>query len=387
MTRRRIVHLLASHKWTGPADGVVSLCRDLSADHHLRFFCRPDGRRLLADQAVLRGVTPETELRLDPHRPAAIGGDLLRLLRILREEKPEILHLHLSVDHFLGAIAARRAGRFVRVVRTIHHSQTIRHRPLRPWLYESLTDGFITLCESDRLRLKASYRLTGTPVQVIHGAVDVRRFHPDLDARPIRSEFGIGNTTPVIGMVARFQPHRRHDLMLRAMVKINRVLPTARLILVGRGEHQPALERQIEDLGLTRRVHLAGYRDRDLPEVYAAMDATVLLASGSDGSCRAALEAMAVGRPVVGFHVGALPETILEGVTGHLLSEENEEPLAACLVALLTDRPRLRTMNEAARKRVESEFSPSERARKTQAFYEEVIARSDHAREKSACLP
>jgi glycosyltransferase involved in cell wall biosynthesis len=374
MSNLKIVHLLASHKWTGPAEGVVTLCRDLkNHGHDVRLFCTPNPRRLLADQAVRRGVTPETELWLAPKHPVLTIMDVVRLKDILRRERPDILHLHLSADHWIGALAARWAGDRTRVIRTIHHSRTIERRLFRSWLYDSLTDGFVTLCDKDRDRLRRTYRIESKPVSVIHGAVDTDRFGLDAEARLGRAEFGLKMTTPVIGMVARFQPHRRHEVMISAIERLQKDVPLVRLLLVGRGEHQPVIEKLVKDRGLEQRVIFTGYRDRDLPQIYAAMDVAVQLAAGSDGSCRAALEAMAVGRPVVGFPVGALPETVVEGVTGHLIPEGDADKLAGCLAGLLSDRPQLQAMGDAARKRIEAEFTEAVRLKRTEAFYSSLI--------------
>lgn len=379
MLSLKVVHVLASHKWTGPAEGVITLCRDLrAAGHRVRIFCTPNPRRLLADQAAQRGIVPEEALRLTGKNLFQTLWDIRRLKGILDEERPDILHLHLSTDHWVGGPAARWAGGGCRVVRTIHHGHTLQPRILRSSLHGSLTDGFITLCRRDRDELKRLYRLGSKPVAVIHGAVDIHRFHPEQEVRLGRSEFGLGNSTPVVGMVARFQPHRRHSLMLETMARLQKDLPTVRLLLVGRGEHQPVIEEMARNLGLGQRVIFAGYRDRDLPQIYAAMDVCVLLASGSDGSCRAALEAMAVGRPMVGFPVGALPETIVDGVTGHIVKEGNAEVLATCLGTLLSDRHRLQAMGQASRKRIESDFSEAGRLRETEKFYETVL-KSGHS--------
>ena len=151
MPKLKIIHLLAGHNWTGPAEGVVTLCRDLkNHGHDVRLFCTPNPRRLLADQAVQRGVLPATDLWLAPKHPILTALDIRRLKNILRQERPDILHLHLSADHWIGALAARWAGGSTRIVRTIHHPRTIERRLFRSRLYESLTDGFVTLCERDR---------------------------------------------------------------------------------------------------------------------------------------------------------------------------------------------------------------------------------------------
>lgn len=371
MTRPlNVIHILASHKWTGPAEGVVTLCRDLKQrGHHVRFFCTSDPRRLLTDKAIERGVIPEEGLWLSPKHPILTALDVGRLRQLLKKERPDILHLHLSADHWIGALAARWSTVSTRVIRTIHHPRTIRPRPARRWLFESATDGFITLCDQDRQELLRCYQVGSKSMAVIHGAVDTARFHPDLDSRPIRAEFGIGPSTPVVGMVARLQPHRRHEIMLEVLVRLKKLLPTVRLLLVGRGERQPALEDQTRELGLERHVIFTGYRDRDLPSVYAAMNVKVFLAGGSDASCRAVLEAMACGLPVVAFPVGALSETIVSGVTGYLVSEGDIEQLSRRLAELLGDRGKARKMGEAARQRIEEAFTEEHRASRTEDFY------------------
>src|SRR5207245_229982 len=83
----------------------------------------------------------------------------------------------------------------------------------------------------------------------------------------------------------------------------------------GQIEARPRLEALVADTGLSDHVVFTGYRDRDLPAVLAAADCFVLMAAGSDESCRAALEAMAAACPVVARAVGALPDTVVHGET------------------------------------------------------------------------
>ncbi len=116
-------------------------------------------------------------------------------------------------------------------------------------------------------------------------------------------------------------------------------------------------EKLVQELGLGDRAVFTGYRDRDLPAVLGAADCFALMAAGSDDSCRAALEAMAAGRPVVARRVGALPETVVHGETG-LLVDENTGDVAAALERVLADRARARIMGLAGRRRAEQEFGP-----------------------------
>src|SRR5262249_7521568 len=158
----------------------------------------------------------------------------------------------------------------------------------------------------------------GAPARSVHrvgGVVDTARFAADSrGAAKIREEFQVASA-PLIGCVARFAHGRGHQALLEGFQLLRRERPDARLLLVGKGERRQALEAAVKALGLERRALFAGYRDSDLPAVLHALDIFVLLGAGSDESCRAALEAMAAGRPVVGAPVRALPEAIVHRET------------------------------------------------------------------------
>ena len=370
----KIIHLLSSYRWTGPADGVVSLCEGLTKKgHHVQLFCSQNPGNLVAQKAEAKGVETVTSLHLSTQKPLLSLLDIPRLRRILIRTLPDILHLHLSVDHWVGSMGTVFLPTQAKIIRTIHHPRALNARPFRQWLYGLKTDAFVTLSESDRKRLHDQFKVDRNRTMVIKGAVDTLNFHPDHDPRPIRAEFGIKSTAPVVGMVARFQDYRRHDLLIKSIAALKEKLPMIRLLLVGRGEHREALEALVRSLGLVHHVLFAGYRDQDLPQVYAAMNVMVLLASGSDGSCRAILEAMSCGVPVVAFPVGALPETIVEDVTGHLVPDGDLDQLTRTLSALLGDRNRMIRMSESARKHMEKYFQEKHRVEKTERFYESLI--------------
>jgi glycosyltransferase involved in cell wall biosynthesis len=104
-------------------------------------------------------------------------------------------------------------------------------------------------------------------------------------------------------------------------------------------------------------VIFTGYREDDLPEVLAALDVFVLLAPGSEGSCRAALEAMAVGKPVVAARVGALQDIVLDGETGLLIEPHAHTALAYAISRLCRAPEHARQMGLRGRQRIERLFS------------------------------
>jgi len=207
--------------------------------------------------------------------------------------------------------------------------------------------------------IEARCREVGIPASRVvwtPGIADTTRFAPDADGRTIREEFGLGSV-PVVVTVSRLAANRGHETLLAGFKTLLAQAPSARLLVVGKGERREHLERVAAELGLGGAAIFTGYRDRDLPAVLAAADCFVLMGAGSDESCRAALEAMAAARPVVARRVGALPETVIDGQTGVLLDDDGADSVAAALARVLADPGAARAMGAAGRRRAEEVFN------------------------------
>jgi glycosyltransferase involved in cell wall biosynthesis len=202
--------------------------------------------------------------------------------------------------------------------------------------------------------------------------VDLARFAPAPSDKAVRDSLGLAPEHRVIGIVARAQRHRRFELLLEAAARLVRSDATVRLVVIGRGTHieqtavQPAAR-----LGIADRVLFAGYRTDDYADVLRCCDVFTFLVPGSDGGCRALLEAAACGIPAVTSRRGALPELVEDGRTGILVDEEPER-LAAAWQALLDDPRRRAEMGRAARARAEREWSPEQLVARVDALYQAI---------------
>ncbi|HME92285.1 MAG TPA: glycosyltransferase, partial [Myxococcaceae bacterium] len=151
-------------------------------------------------------------------------------------------------------------------------------------------------------------------------------------------------------------------------------LPQARLLIVGRGEALADLQAEVAHDGLQRNVIFAGYRSgAQLAAAYRTLDAKVLLAEGNDGTCRAMLEAMACGRPVIAYRFGAPAEVIADGVTGKLVDTGDLGGLKSALLKLLSDRALCTRMGAAARSQVAT-FTQAARGEAVERFLADVLA-------------
>ncbi|MGH8055947.1 MAG: glycosyltransferase family 4 protein, partial [Candidatus Entotheonellia bacterium] len=133
-------------------------------------------------------------------------------------------------------------------------------------------------------------------------------------------------------------------------------------------------------------VIFAGYREEDLPEVLAALDLFVLLAPGSEGSCRAALEAMAMGKPVVAGHMGALADIVLDGETGLLVDTDSPSDLAQAICRLILAQEDAQQMGVRGRQRVETHFSRDRQVQDVLALYHRLCATPSRRSQLDPCI-
>ncbi len=193
--------------------------------------------------------------------------------------------------------------------------------------------------------------------------VDVDRFRPDADGGAVRERHGLGDA-PVVVCVSRLVPRKGQDVLVAGWSSVLARHPEARLLLVGGGPAERSLRRAVEARGLAHSVVLTGgVEPAELPGYYAAGDVFAMPCrtrrAGLDveGLGMVFLEAAACGRPVVAGTSGGAPETVQEGVTGHVVDPRSPQAVAATIVDLLDDPARAQAMGAAGRRWVEQRWS------------------------------
>lgn len=320
----------------------------------------------LAERARRAGVSPLLALeRLRGVHPWRDRADGRSLRAVLDSGRFDVLHTWHTRDHVL-AHRARRGLRTPALVRSYGRAEPIRRWPWNRWLFAAACDGVLFPSRASARDNAFSSRV---PTLGVLGAVDLRRFEPKPPDPSLRAALGLAPGHRVVGIVARVQRHRRFELLLAAAARLFSDDPAARLLVVGRGTHLESVAREpAERLGIADRVVFAGHRDADYVDVLRAMDLFTFLVPGSDGSCRAVLEAHACGLASVTSRRGALPEIVEDGTTG-LLVPEAPEALCRAWRALLSDPERRGRMGHAARERAERHFRPERLAEEVESLY------------------
>lgn len=362
----RVLHLVSAPTMTGPADPALGLARGQRAigiDAVIGYDTQREGN--MARKVREAGVPSAPELVLGTK--AGLGAALADRARIRRlAAEFDVVHAHTSHDHALAAGLGRRAL----LVRSIHHPRGCRRRGLQGFVYRR-TGGFVLVAEAHRALLLQSYpSVEPARAEVVPGAVDVDRFTPAADGEPVRAEAGFGSDRALVGLVARIKPGRGHDLLLEALVAARRRAPALALALIGKGEGVPETEARIEALGLGAHVRMLGFRDADLPAAIRACDVTVLLEEGNDASCRAVLESMACGVPVLGADLPAIRDALEGESGGALFGHRDRAALEEALVAAAGWSGSERAARGAqARARAIARHSDEARARAVLAAY------------------
>lgn len=191
--------------------------------------------------------------------------------------------------------------------------------------------------------------------------VDVDRFHPDVDGWPVRERHGVGDR-PLVVCVSRLVARKGQDTLLRIWPEVRRMVPEARLLLVGSGPDRERLERMAAPLG--DAVAFAGLvPEEELPAHYAAADLFAMPCRDQKGGLELEglgivyLEAAACGKAAVAGRSGGAPEAVIEGETGVVVDGTDRSQVARAIVDLLGDAGRRISMGKAGRAWVETDFS------------------------------
>jgi glycosyltransferase involved in cell wall biosynthesis len=313
------------------------------------------------------GQLPDVKLIRKGFHPFAVLGDAPRLRAFIGRESVDLVFCHQSHDHWLAWWTTRQMEDPPILARQVHESRQLQPAAATRWLFDR-TDALLVAAQRWKQRLIDGCRLDPSRIFMLPPAVDLQRFSPHQPAQLIRDEIGAGPDDRLVGLVSRIKPGRGHAEALAAFQRLQAEAPNLRLLFVGRGEGREALEAVARAGRAAERVHFLGYRAEDLPAIYAALDVCLMLGEGSDGTCRAALEAQACGTPVVAFPVGALPEYMVDGETGLIVERDVDSLTAGIREALET--PHLR---ERARGHAERQLSPARRVAAAERIFEELV--------------
>jgi len=308
-------------------------------------------------------------LRLD--KPWQLGP-ALRLARILRSRRIDVLHSHL----FYSSLFASPIGWFCAVpfiVETPH----VREAWRRGWIksryfvdrfLSRFVDRYVAVSQANARYLVDQKGIPLGKVEVIRNGCDLDRFRPGrAGSQELKAGLGFAPEDPVVTVVGRLEPQKGHRVLLDALPLVLRQFPSARLVCVGEGSLRSELELLAETNGVARSVRFVGQQAR--VEDWLALADLVVLPSLWEGLPLIAIEALAAGRPIVATAVDGTPEVVVNGVTGLTVPPGDERALARAVTHLLADPGRCDALSRAGREWVASQFDRDQQVRATMGLY------------------
>jgi len=381
MTEPGLLRVITRLNTGGPARQAILLTDAMRTRGYASHLVWGTASRREGELSVPEG-SPNThvpELRRELHL-ADDTAAALKLVRLMRAARPQIVHSHMAKAGALGRLAARRTGVPV-VIHTFHGH---------------VLEGYFSGWKS-RVFLAAERRLArisdalvavssavrdelldlgiGRPGQwrVIPVGLDLQELLTrEVDPGQARKELGLRETGLIVGIVGRLVPIKDHITFLEAAARVARERPDVTFVVAGDGELRSELE--------ARAWHMLGDRCQftgwvlDLPALYAAMD-VVVLTSRNEGTPTALIEAGAAVRPVVATRVGGVPDVVRDGLTGLLAPAVNAVSLASQILRMLGEPRLAATLGAAGRKWVGDRFTVDRLADDLAALYGELIAR------------
>jgi glycosyltransferase involved in cell wall biosynthesis len=300
----------------------------------------------------------------------------LELRRLIRAERPDVLHLGNGVRANFDALVAARLTDLPVVCHVKgfeKYGGRERHAAREIDALVHMTRAIHAHCLENGVMARCD--------RVVYDAVDEAGFQPARDRAAVRAELGaavagLNENTPCVGIVGNIQEWKGQAIVVEAMARVRTRIPEARCFIVGAAhragrDYEAMLRRRVAELGLTGVVHFTGFRS-DVPDLVQALDVVVHASVRPEPFGRVILESMLLGRPVIAAAAGGVPELITDGETGFLTPPGDATALAERLSEVLVRADMRREVAERGRTWARERFSLSRHVAEMSEIYEHV---------------
>jgi len=375
MHKIKVVHIITRFDQGGSAENTfltvrgldkgrydVTLIRGLSFESNMNGAEQKvvEDRLAEASRCGVKVITvPDLVRRVDPLCDIRA---FISLVKIIRQERPMIVHTHTSKAGLLGRLAAFLC-RVPVIIHTPHGhvfwgyfaSWKTSLFILLERVFACLTDQIVTLTNQEKKDHIGVRIGREDHFRIIHSGVELKKFsESEIDSPSVRESLGIPHDALVVGTVGRLIPIKGSNFLLEAAGEVIKKRPETIFVFLGEGELQKQMEERASQLGIREQVMLLGWR----PDVASIMSTYDVFAfpSLNEGMGKALVEAMAMGKPVVASNVSGIRDLVVNGENGFLVPPAQPELLAKRIKYLL-ENPQIRQAFGMAGKRMAGGYS------------------------------
>jgi len=390
--KRLIVRILYHHRTLGDgAEGIhiremVKAFRDLG--HQVRVVSLIGEHTNVESEHARKWMKIKQMIPHITYELAEIAYNIvgtLRLLKAIREFKPDFIYERYNSYTKAGLIAARKARLpFILEVNAPVAYERSKYSYLQmkfPWLaryYEkkicSGADHVFTVSTALKEFLVKNRGVSAQKITVTSNAIDPVKYVKVNSGHVVREKFNL-NRHLIVGFVGSLREWHGMDLLMKVIPEVLQHHPQCHFMIVGRGELEEQFRNFIKQRGIQDRVTLTGWVSHDeIPRYISAMDITLMPNSNFYGSPLKVLEYMAVGKPTIAPRLGPLEEIIQDGITGVLVEAGNEKALSNAILELLNDFKKRKKLGKNARKSVITNCSWKNNAEKVIEIYHKIVS-------------
>ena len=296
------------------------------------------------------------------------------LMRLIRRQNIDIVHVHSQEAGLLVRVLARAAGAKV----IIYTPQCTNIRHLRWfWLYRSIekilsyiTDTIISVNETDRIRI-IRWGILSSKVITIKNGIDLNSFKEPINVEKMKQMLGLDEKRPVVMQVGRLSDQKNPLTFVKGASLVAGEHPDVQFVLVGDGPLKDEVEAYIQELGMNRHMRCLGWQDNAYKLI--AIADIISLTSRWEGLPYVLLEAMAWSRPVVTTAVNGCPEIVKHGINGYLVPNNDATTWAKYVIKLLENPGQSVEMGKRGNASLKEELSLEKMIEQTEQLYDRLI--------------
>lgn len=316
------------------------------------------------------------ELPINSKNPFKIRSNVKKIKAVIDEHDVDIVHARSRAPAWSGYWAAKKAG--CHFITTFHGFYST--KGLFKKCYNSvMTKGEKTIAISEFIaeHIKKNYHPNPENIAIIYRGVDLKHFDPsqitDDNIAEVKKKWQIHENNPIIFLPGRITRWKGQDFLIRAINEL-KDLKFYCVIAGDYSDHKTYYNELLnlaKKMGLEEKMRIVEHIE-DIPTAYAASDIVVSASLEPEAFGRVAIEAQAMGKPIIATNIGGSRETIIDGKTGKLVDKNNIEDMAEALRYYLqaTDKEKIAKNN---RDHITNNFSLSSMCNKTISLYNEIL--------------
>jgi glycosyltransferase involved in cell wall biosynthesis len=305
-----------------------------------------------------------------------------QIISIIKEKKIDIIHSQGAKTDFYARLACRKLHHQIKIINTI--AMPVEGYDvgfLKKTIYcffdrfsEKYVDRFIVVSETLKETLVNNHGIPPEKVKRIYNGIELNKYRDDSHdktATRLRKEYHLDKEIPLVGAIGRIVWQKGFEYLVKAIPRVINTFPSARFVIVGDGPLKKDLELKSIELGVKDKIIFTGFRN-DIKEILASMD-MLIIPSLREGSPMITLEAMAMAKPIIASDIDGIKEQLEHRKNGLLIPPENPDALAESILFLLKNKETALTLGQAAKKRVEEEFTIERTVKETILLYKELL--------------